>query len=320
MSKSNPLTCEYYVTYRCNSRCSFCNIWKKSSEEPSFETLKKNLMDLKRLGVKIIDFTGGEPLLYKHIVEAFSLAKDLGFRTTLTTNGTLYKNYGLKLKGLIDILNISLDTLNKERYKEIRGIDALDKVLESIDFARKIGEKIYLLKTVSDDDFDELDDLVKFAQLKRVTLKLNPVFVYFDTKNKKFSLSSKTINKIRELAKKPYVIADFAHYSFIEDGSNNKDKPVCKAVSRVLTISPDNRLLLPCYYHKFKEIEIRDNLYELCFSKEVQDEIKNVGRYDFCNGCYINCYFRYYLYDNPKYWFDFLRALQKQVVEHYLRR
>jgi len=319
---NKPLTCQYYVTYRCNSRCNFCNIWKRNSKEQSFDTLAKNLKDLRRLGVKIIDFTGGEPLLYPHIVEAYSLAKKLGFRTTLTTNGLLYPKFGLKLKGLVDILNISFDTLDRDKYLKIRGIDAFNQVLEAIDYAKKIKEKIYLLKTVTPDDFDELDDLVKFAQSKRVTLKLNPLFVYFDMTTAKSytTLSEKTINKIRKLAKQPYVIIDFAHYKFIEDGGNNKEKPLCNAGKKVITISPDNKLVLPCFHKKIKEVPIENNLYELYYSQEIQNEIKNAGRYDFCQGCYINCYFRYSLYDKPRFWLETFKSINKQLIEHYIRR
>lgn len=54
-----PLVANYYLTYRCNARCHFCDIWAlEPKKEADFETIKKNLHDLKRLGVKYIDFTG----------------------------------------------------------------------------------------------------------------------------------------------------------------------------------------------------------------------------------------------------------------------
>ncbi len=62
-----PRLCNYYVTLRCNAKCTFCNIWQeenKTRQEHSLEDVKNNLIALKKLGVKAIDFTGGEPLLY----------------------------------------------------------------------------------------------------------------------------------------------------------------------------------------------------------------------------------------------------------------
>ncbi len=54
----HPILCNYYVTYRCNATCSFCDIWEKPSPYATIETVSQNLQGLKKLGVKVIDFTG----------------------------------------------------------------------------------------------------------------------------------------------------------------------------------------------------------------------------------------------------------------------
>ena len=82
----HPVLCNYYVTYRCNAKCSFCDIWEKPSPYVTTENALQNLKDLKRLGVNVIDFTGGEPLLHRDLPELLKMAKDLGFITTVTTN------------------------------------------------------------------------------------------------------------------------------------------------------------------------------------------------------------------------------------------
>ena len=65
-----PTTCNYYVTLRCNPRCTFCNLPHTTTgtprREPPMEQVRDNLRDLKRLGVFVIDVTGGEPLLYRN--------------------------------------------------------------------------------------------------------------------------------------------------------------------------------------------------------------------------------------------------------------
>ncbi|MCU0353574.1 MAG: radical SAM protein, partial [Cytophagales bacterium] len=61
----HPVLCNYYLTYRCNATCGFCDIWERPSPYATPENVLKNLTDLKRLGVKVIDFTGGEPLLHR---------------------------------------------------------------------------------------------------------------------------------------------------------------------------------------------------------------------------------------------------------------
>lgn len=54
-----PLVANYYLTYRCNARCHFCDIWAlEPGKEADFSAIQTNLRDLKRLGVKYVDFTG----------------------------------------------------------------------------------------------------------------------------------------------------------------------------------------------------------------------------------------------------------------------
>jgi len=62
-----PVLCNYYVTYRCNAKCDFCDIWEKPSPLITIEDVESNLLDLRKLGVKVIDFTGGEPLLHPRL-------------------------------------------------------------------------------------------------------------------------------------------------------------------------------------------------------------------------------------------------------------
>ena len=91
--RHRPVLCNYYVTYRCNAKCSFCDIWEKPSPYITLESVSSNLPALKKLGVKVIDFTGGEPLLHRQMPEILQMAKEMGFITTLTTNALLYPKY-----------------------------------------------------------------------------------------------------------------------------------------------------------------------------------------------------------------------------------
>ena len=89
-----PILANYYVTYRCNARCSFCDIWRakkyRQIEDAQLQDVKNNLSALKKLGVRFVDFTGGEPLLHRQLPEMLDYGKGLGLRTSITTNGILY--------------------------------------------------------------------------------------------------------------------------------------------------------------------------------------------------------------------------------------
>ena len=101
----HPVLCNYYVTYRCNATCDFCDIWEKPSPYVTLLNFTENLVDLKKLKVKVIDFTGGEPLLHKDLSEMLTLAKAEKMITTVTTNCLLYPKRAYELKGKVDMIN-----------------------------------------------------------------------------------------------------------------------------------------------------------------------------------------------------------------------
>ena len=175
----HPVLCNYYVTYRCNAKCSFCDIWEKPSPYITPQDVAQNLRDLKRLGVKVIDFTGGEPLLHRQLPEFLALAKQLGFITTVTTNGLLYPKNAEKLRGLVDMLHFSLDSADRATHDRGRGVACYDFVLESIRVAKELGERPDILFTVFRHNLADLQ--VVYDTITRpngLMLIINPAFEY----------------------------------------------------------------------------------------------------------------------------------------------
>ncbi len=145
--RNRPSLCNYYLTYRCNARCDFCDIWERPSPYASPEAVWANLLDLKRLGVKVIDFTGGEPLLHRELGTYLEWAKKLGFVTTVTSNALLYPKYARSLAGKVDMLHFSLDFPDAERHNASRGVDCYGHVMESIRVSAELGERPDILYT-----------------------------------------------------------------------------------------------------------------------------------------------------------------------------
>jgi len=153
------------VTDRCDFRCTYC-----MSEDMDFLP-KKDVLSLEELdrlcntfidlGVKKLRITGGEPLVRKNIMQLFSnLGKKLGHgleELTLTTNGSQLDRYA---KDLFDNgvrrINVSLDSLEKNKFKKITRIGDLDKVINGIMAAKKAGLKIKIntvaLKEINDNE------------------------------------------------------------------------------------------------------------------------------------------------------------------------
>ncbi len=84
-----PLQCSLYVTDRCNLDCSYCTEYDNSVPHPPLADLKMWLRKIRELGTMRIALVGGEPLLHPDIVEVVRYCRELGFATSLTTNGFL---------------------------------------------------------------------------------------------------------------------------------------------------------------------------------------------------------------------------------------
>lgn len=254
------------------------------------ENVAQNLKDLKRLGVKIIDFTGGEPLLHQKIDELLALARQMKFITTLTTNTLLYPKMAERLKGKVDMLHFSLDSPDREEHDRMRGVACFDFLLESIRIAKSLGERPDILFTVFDHNLDKISRVYREICLPHgLVLILNPAFEYNKVAAGK-SLNPGQLRELRQWAGKKQVYLNEAFIDLRLDGGNRTSDPVCKAASSTIVISPENKLLLPCYHLGMEEFDIKGNLYDLYHSPEVQKLVALEGKYPACEGCTINCY------------------------------
>ncbi len=121
-----PLQCSLYVTDRCNLDCSYCTEYDNSQPHPPLEDLKKWLRKIRELGTMRIALVGGEPLLHPDIVELVRYCRELGFATSLTTNGFLLTRSRLKEleEAGLQVMQISVDRMTpspitKKSFKTI---------------------------------------------------------------------------------------------------------------------------------------------------------------------------------------------------------
>lgn len=323
---NHPVLCNYYVTYRCNARCYFCDIWERPSPFIREADVRQNLQDLRRLGVKVIDFTGGEPLLHPEIATFCRLAKEMGFITTLTTNAIRYPKFAEALRGQVDMLHFSLDAADAQTHDRIRGVRCFERVMESIDIARKLGERPDILFTVSDDNIDQLEPIWKEICLpNQLILIINPIFDYNAIDNGG-GLSETSLDRLATWAWRKQVYLNTAFLKLRRDGGNQTDNPVCRAGSSTVVISPENKLVLPCYHLGMKEIPIEGKLYDLHRAEPVQTLIAQEGRLPACQGCAINCYMQpSFAVELNKYWllalpstfrYNLIKGTWRQLLPH----
>lgn len=231
------------VTDRCNLRCTYCMPeegirLKPHNEILSFEEIEEVVKTAVRLGFYKFRLTGGEPLVRKEIVKLVEmLAKINGVKTlAMTTNGLLLPIYASQLKEAgLKRLNISIDSLNKTRYKKITRGGDLKQALEGISATKDSGFENTKLNVVLVDGFneDEKDNFKTFAGKNNMQVR----FI------KKMDLKS-------------------GNYYKVEGGEGGS----CSICNRI-RLTSDGKLK-PCLFSDY-EIDIRDEGTENALKKAV---------------------------------------------------
>ncbi len=162
------------VTDRCNLRCVYCMPEEgvkllRHEDILSFDEITEVVKTAVELGIDKIRLTGGEPLVRKNIVELVSMiAQNIGVKDFgLTTNGILLDEFALPLKKAgLHRLNISLDTMDKDKYREITRCGDISAVINGIKAAQNAGFTKIKINTVIDSSPDEID-AVSVAEFAR---------------------------------------------------------------------------------------------------------------------------------------------------------
>lgn len=274
--------------------------------------MEQNLKALKKLGVKVIDFTGGEPLLHREIDSLLTIAKEMGFITTLTTNCLLYPKWAPKLKGKVDMLHFSLDAPTEKEHNASRGVDCFEFVMKSIRVARELNERPDIIFTVFESNIDQIESIYsEICSPNGLVLIINPAFDY-SNKNVGASISEKSLKELSSWGRQKDVYLNDGFIALRQDGGNHVEDPVCKAASSTIVISPHNELVLPCYHLGLKSFPINNNLQTLYGTEEVQKLVALEGRLPECEGCTINCYMQpSFAVEMNKYWWKALPSTIK---------
>jgi cyclic pyranopterin phosphate synthase len=168
------------VTDRCNFRCTYCMPeegmrWLPKAEVLTFEELERLARLLVEVhGIRSIRLTGGEPTVRAHLPVLVEKLAALGVDLALTTNGATLRTVapGLAAAGLRRV-NVSLDTLQRERFEALTRRDQLADVLDGIDAALQAGLAPVKVNAVvvRDVNGDEVVDLARYGRERGVTVR-----------------------------------------------------------------------------------------------------------------------------------------------------
>src|SRR4029453_8883328 len=168
------------VTDRCNFRCTYCMpaeglAWLPRDQGPTFagvERLSRGCVE--RFGIDSIRLTGGEPTVRAHLPVLVGKLAALGADLALTTNGaTLRLIAGDLVAAGLRRVNISLDTLRRDRFAELTRGGQLESVLDGIEAAKEAGldpvkVNAVVMRGVND---DEVLDLATFGRDRGVVVR-----------------------------------------------------------------------------------------------------------------------------------------------------
>lgn len=168
------------ITDRCNFRCTYCMPeegleWTPREELLTFEEIERlAVLLVHRFGIESIRLTGGEPTVRANLADLISRLAQLPVDLSMTTNGVTLPIMAERLKTAgLDRINISLDSLQRDRFNTLTRRDNLKQVLEGIDAAKTAGFNpvkinMVVMKGIND---DEILDFVDYGRTKQVTVR-----------------------------------------------------------------------------------------------------------------------------------------------------
>ncbi|MCK5779653.1 MAG: GTP 3',8-cyclase MoaA [Psychrilyobacter sp.] len=272
------------ITEDCNFRCKYCNpngelnYSKKSiSKDEIIEIVKL----FSELGVKKVRLTGGEPLLRSDLIEIIRDIKKIKNieEITMTTNGLLLNKNLLELKNAgLNRVNLSLDTFNKSKFKEITGVDGLDKVLEVIGELELLEMVPIKINCVLINKFnnDEIKNFINFTRDKKVQIRFIELMSMGDNiewGKEKYLSAEEVLEKHKDLklykeenVAKIYKLPNSkGEVGFISPNSNK----FCSSCNRI-RITSEGKLKL-CLHS-----DIEYDLLKILKSKNPLTELKNI--------------------------------------------
>lgn len=178
--RKKPFYSTLFVTRRCNSICSFCNVKDNKPKDLTLEQMKTIIDEMDDFGIRIIALSGGEPMLRPDIFEILHYIESKKMIYSLVSNGTLWNEEMANemRKRKIFTLSFSLDSVDRKKYRKIRGIDGLPQLKNTIAMFKEkplVNGYISTLTTVTKQNIDELSDIIEFDRANNCSFVCGPV-------------------------------------------------------------------------------------------------------------------------------------------------
>ena len=276
------------ITNRCNENCIYCHHdgMVSSKDEMSPDEIYRICKIAKKLGVKKIRLSGGDPLVRKDIVEIVEKIGSLNFKDiSLTSNGVLLEKYAKDLKEAgLNRVNISLDSLNRDTYKFVTNMDYLNEAKAGILKSVEVG--LYPVKinmvVMKDINENEIKDMFEFCRDNNMVLQLIELIESENCDDDKFSteyhykldlIEEKLADMAEEVIEREFMQGRKKYY--INCGEIEVVKPMdntkfCANCTR-LRVTPDGKIK-PCLLRNDNLVDIITDIR----NNSSDDELANI--------------------------------------------
>jgi anaerobic magnesium-protoporphyrin IX monomethyl ester cyclase len=305
---SLPKQVRIKLTKKCNLRCTMCKVYKiEEDNKLSYEILSDILRQLKKLGIKTISLSGGEPTLYPEIEKVINLINDLDMKGFLFTNGTFLTEELCKQLMKNDwTVQLSIDGFNNEIQDKIRGKKGtFQKIINTLKLLDKY-RGIYKLGSITshtiifDDNYDKLEKMVDFLGKVKIDVYEFAIISPFDIfKNKnKFIKLCKTKKSYKKII--PFIrgidylgkyIEKQISYKDCLDEVFSKKNLTCFPFDEFL-IGPDAKVYTCCVHIHEEKLcfgDLTDNSFkEIWFGKKHLNLKQKLTKLNpnLCSGCH----------------------------------
>ncbi|MBF0300766.1 MAG: radical SAM protein [Oligoflexia bacterium] len=171
-TKKFPFAVSWHVTDHCNACCHYCDHRFRKTEDLPTADMIKILNSLQLARIKMVMFSGGEPLLRQDLDQLVSLAKSLGMFVAVSTNGSLLKKR-IELMKQFNFIKISLDG-DLDTHDGIRGSGSFAHVLSAIELCKSFKIPLRLSSVICNENALKLQPITDLARYYKVKVKFQP--------------------------------------------------------------------------------------------------------------------------------------------------
>ena len=299
---TGPLKAFWEITYRCNSRCLNCEIWKrKSAGELTTNQALDVLGQLRDIDVPHISFSGGEPFLRKDFLEVMAAAHSMGFKYSINTNGSLLDDERCRKLAQFppESIYLSLDGACPETHDKIRGVEGSFKgVLDAVDRLKSHCDpqrtKLFFNTTINKLNLDELPRIARLSLDKKMDGMTMTIVQNVDIFNpapemlfgksevdRLMKVIDHMLDKYKQLM--PHMAEYFHNFRDAVSNINNLYRYRCVAGYLLLMIHPNGDVFsCPVAFEKIGNVTV-EPLREIWYNKfcDIRRRIKS-GKHPIC--------------------------------------